>query len=157
MKYLNVDVRKMEEKDLPAVLEIENLCFTAHWKEKDFHYEMYDNPVSNTWVIELESKEDNLKSVLGFVVFWETFSSATICQIAVHPGIQRHQLGSAMMDEVFNECYAKKISTITLEVRKSNQNAINFYNKHGFKQECIKPHYYSNGEDAIYMIAEVKI
>ena len=25
MKYLNIDVRKMEEKDLPAVLEIEKL------------------------------------------------------------------------------------------------------------------------------------
>ena len=94
--------------------------------------------------------------VVGFCDYWETFDSATICQIAVHPYLQRKQLGSAMMDEIYNDCYAKKIRTLTLEVRTNNESAIAFYKKHGFKIETTKPHYYDNGDDAYYMILEVK-
>lgn len=156
MQYLNVEIRKMEIKDLPSVMEIEKLCFVSSWAEKDFLYEMNENPVSNPWVIELDDGAGH-KSICGFSIYWKTFESATICQIAIHPGIQRHQLGSALMDEIINDCYAKKVKNLCLEVRKSNQKAINFYLKHGFKQELIKPNYYSNGEDAIYMIREVSL
>ena len=43
----------------------------------------------------------------------------------------------------------------TLEVRSHNQSAINLYLKHGYFKEIVKPHYYTNGDDAIYMIKGV--
>lgn len=146
----------MTEEDLPAVLEIEEASFVAKWSKENFLSEIKENPFSNPWVIELSNEKLNLKTIVGFVVFWITFDTATICQIAVHPEIRRRQLATAMMDEIYNECYAKKVKTITLEVRKSNQIAINFYKKQGFKEDHVKPKYYSNGEDAIYMTMEVK-
>ncbi|MFA7032702.1 MAG: ribosomal protein S18-alanine N-acetyltransferase [Bacilli bacterium] len=155
MEYLNVTVRPANKKDLPAILEIENLTFISPWREEDFLYELKENPVSNLWVIELEIESQELKSVLGFCDYWETFDSATICKIAVHPEMQRKDLGSAMMDEIINDCIAKKILTLTLEVRVSNTKAIQFYEKHGFKKIVVKPHYYNNGEDAYYMLLEV--
>ena len=156
MDYLYVTVREAVDTDVPAILEIENLCFVAPWKEKDIHYEMHENPVSHFWVIELENKEQNIKSVVGFCDYWHTFDSATIAQIAVHPQLQHKQLGSAMMDEIVNDCYAKKVRTLTLEVRENNEKAIKFYLKHGFKKELVKPNYYSNGDNAIYMILNVQ-
>ena len=156
MDYLYVTVREATDEDIPAILELENLCFVDPWKESTIRYEMHENPVSNVWVIELEEKSQNLKSVVGYCDYWHTFDSATIAQIAVHPSLQRKQLGSAMMDEIINDCYAKKVRTLTLEVRASNSKAINFYLKHGFKKELTKPHYYKNGEDAIYMIRNVE-
>ncbi|HOZ02327.1 MAG TPA: ribosomal protein S18-alanine N-acetyltransferase [Bacilli bacterium] len=155
MEYLNVTVRPATENDLPAILEIENLTFVSPWKEKDFRYELKENPVSNFWVIELEIESQGLKSVLGFCDYWQTFDSATICKIAVHPEMQRHDLGSAMMDEIINDCAAKQALTLTLEVRVSNSKAIAFYKKHGFREIVIKPHYYDNGEDALYMLLEI--
>ena len=155
MQFLNVDIRKMELADLPAVLEIENLCFVAPWSKQDIINEL-DNQYANFWVIEL-SAEGVDKQVVGFSDYWQTFDSATICQIAIHPGIRRHQLGSALMDEIINDCYAKRVQNITLEVRKSNQIAINFYKKHGFTESLVKEKYYSNGEDAIYMMRGVDI
>ena len=155
MDYLYVTVREATDNDIPAILELEKLCFTAPWNRDNILYEMHDNPVSNFWVIELEEKNQNLKSVVGFCDYWHTFDSATIAQIAVHPALQRKQLGSAMMDEIINDCYAKKVQNLTLEVRADNERAINFYLKHGFKKECVKPRYYSNGDDAIYMIRKV--
>ncbi len=156
MTYLDIDIRPIEEKDIPSVIEIENLCFKAPWKKEDILREMHENPYSNFWVIEITDPISKNKSVVGFSNYWKTFESATITQIAIHPYLQRHQLGSALMDEIINDCYAKRVRTLTLEVRLSNQNAINFYKKHGFKETLLKKNYYSNGEDALYMTLEVE-
>ena len=156
MEYLNVTVREATDEDVPAILELEQLCFKAPWNKDNIHYEMHENPVSNFWVIELEVQSQNLKSVVGFCDYWHTFDSATIAQIAVHPSLQHKQLGSAMMDEIINDCYTKKVRHLTLEVRYDNEKAIKFYLKHGFQQVCVKPKYYDNGDDAIYMIREIE-
>ena len=156
MKYLDVEIRDMEDNDLPMVMEIENLCFQHPYKEKDIMYELHENPVSNVWVIEYSNPSLGLKSVVGFVDYWVTFDSGTICQIAVHPDIQHMGVGSELMNEVLKDARAKKVRTLTLEVRASNTKAINFYKKHGFYVSHTKPNYYNdNGEDAIYMICEV--
>ncbi|MCQ2815173.1 MAG: ribosomal protein S18-alanine N-acetyltransferase [Bacilli bacterium] len=154
MELLNIEVRPMTITDMPSVMEIENLCFKHPWGEQDILYELNENPVSHVWVIELS--QNGQKAICGFCDYWETFDSATICQIAVHPKIQRHQLGNAMMDEIINDCYIKKIKNITLEVRASNEKAINFYKRHGFCTEIVKKSYYSDGEDALYMIKKME-
>ncbi|HHT67025.1 MAG TPA: ribosomal protein S18-alanine N-acetyltransferase [Erysipelotrichaceae bacterium] len=156
MQNLFINIRKAEEKDIPVIMQIERLCFDMNrWKKENIIYEMKENPVANLWVIELSIDNEEGYRVVGFSDYWHTFDSATICQIAVHPYLQRKQLGSALMDEIYNDCYAKKVKNITLEVRVSNEKAINFYKKHGFKIETIKPRYYDNGEDAYYMILKV--
>ena len=157
MQNLFINIREATDNDLPLIMQIEGLCFPhGAWKEENILYELHENPVSHFWVIELSLEDKNDYRVVGFCDYWETFDSATICQIAVHPYLQHKQLGSAMMDEIYNDCFAKKIQTITLEVRVRNIPAINFYKKHGFEIVTTKPHYYDNGEDAYYMILKVK-
>ena len=157
MQNLFINIREATLNDLPIIMQIENLCFPhGAWKEENIIYELKENPVAHFWVIELSLDDKNDYRVVGFCDYWETFDSATICQIAVHPYLQRKQLGTAMMDEIFNDCYAKKIQTLTLEVRVGNVPAISFYKKYGFEIEVTKPHYYDNGDDAYYMILKVK-
>lgn len=155
MRYLETEIRKMTEEDLPMVMEIENLCFITPWTKDGFLYELNENLFSNLLVIELSNESLGLKSVCGFVDYWQTFDSGTICQIAIHPELQGNKLGSELLKEVINDAYAKKIRTLTLEVRKSNTKAIALYKKHGFIASHIKEGYYTNGEDAIYMVLEV--
>ena len=157
MQNLFINIREATINDLPIIMQIENLCFPhGAWKEENIIYELKENPVAHFWVIELSLEDKNDYRVVGFCDYWETFDSATICQIAVHPYLQRKQLGTAMMDEIFNDCYAKKIQNLTLEVRVGNVPAISFYKKYGFEIEVTKPHYYDNGEDAYYMVLKVK-
>ena len=156
MRYLDTEIRKMEEEDLPMVMEIENLCFIKPWSEKNFLYEMYENPFANLWVIEMSNASLGLKSVVGFADYWQTFDSGTLCQIAIHPELQGNGIGSQLLDEVIKDAYAKKIRTMTLEVRKSNEKAIKLYKKFGFTYSHIKEGYYDDGEDALYMMLEVK-
>ena len=157
MQNLFINIREATDDDLTVIMQIERLCFpNGAWKEENILYELHEHPVSQCWVIELSLDEKEGYRVVGFCDYWETFDSATICQIAVHPYLQRKQLGTAMMDEIYNDCYAKKVQTLTLEVRVGNTAAINFYKKQGFEIETTKPHYYDNGEDAYYMILKVK-
>ena len=157
MKYLDTEIREMNEEDLPMVMEIENLCFISPWTEEQFLYEMHENQFANLWVIELSNATLGLKSVCGFVDYWHTFDSGTICQIAIHPELHSNGLGSLLLEEVIKDAYAKKIRTLTLEVRSSNEKAIKLYQKFGFVFSHVKEGYYSDGEDALYMILEVKI
>ena len=157
MKYLDTEIRPITEADIPQVLEIERLCFSDPRNEENIRYEMYDNPFANFWVIELSNASLGLKQICGFCDYWHTFDSATINQIAVHPELHHMHLGSEMMEEIIKDAKIKKIRTITLEVRKSNSNAIKLYEKYGFVLSHIKEGYYQdNGEDALYMILEVK-
>lgn len=145
-----MEIRDLMESDINKVMEIEDLCFVAPWKKEDILRELKENKFATLLVATVNEE------VVGYVDFWVTFDSATICQIAVHPNYQRQHIGSLLLEEVLKECYAKKVLTITLEVRESNSKGINFYTKHGFNQFLVKPNYYSNGENAIYMMKGVE-
>ena len=144
-------VRPMEESDLEVVMYLENTCFIAPWGLKELNYEINDNPVSNLWVI-----ESSMYGVAGFVDYWITFDSATICQICVNPVFRKRGLGAQMMSEVIKDCKANKVRNITLEVREHNESAIRLYEKFNFKKILIKENYYTNGDNAIYMIREME-
>jgi len=148
---LDIDIRPMLDKDINYVMEIENLCFVAPWKSTDILNELHNNVYANILVVTANDIP------IGFVDYWVTFESATICQIAIHPNYQKQNLGSMLMKEIESDCYAKRVINITLEVRAGNFKAINFYKKHGFKNTVIKKGYYSNGEDALYMLKVVSV
>ena len=148
---INIEVRDVLNSDLEKVVEIENLVFVAPWKKEDIIREINENQFCKILVVTINEQ------VVGFMDYWVTFDSATICQVGIHPNYQRQGFGSRLMDEAIKDCYAKRVKNITLEVRANNQKAINFYKKYGFKITLIKEAYYSNGEDAIYMIKEVNI
>ena len=144
-------VRPMEESDLDVVMYLENTCFVTPWGLKELTYEINDNPVSNLWVI-----ESSVHGVAGFVDYWITFDSATICQICVNPVFRNRGLAIQMIDEVIKDCKANKVRNITLEVREHNEPAIRLYEKCGFKKALLKEKYYTNGDNAIYMIREME-
>ena len=144
-------IRPMEESDLDVVMYLENTCFVAPWGLKELLYEINDNPVSNLWVI-----ESSMYGVAGFVDYWITFDSATICQICVNPVFRKRGLGSQMMSELIKDCKANKVRNITLEVREHNESAIGLYERFGFKRVLLKEKYYTNGDNAIYMVKEME-
>ncbi|MCR4879640.1 MAG: ribosomal protein S18-alanine N-acetyltransferase [Bacilli bacterium] len=144
-----VEVRDLVLEDLESVMEIENTSFIAPWKKEELLYELNDNEFAFLSVILYNNK------VVGFLDYWVTFDSATIAQIAIHPNYRKNKLGSILLEEMIKDAKAKKVRNITLEVRKNNEKAVNLYLKYGFKTELVKEKYYSNGDDALYMIKEL--
>ena len=143
------EIRDMELNDIDRVMEIESKTFLAPWKKEEMLYEFNDNKFAQLAVICINNY------VVGFFDYWVTFDSATIAQIAVDPAYQRQRLGSMLLEELLKDATAKKVRTITLEVRKNNEKAVNLYQKYGFKTSLVKGKYYSNGDDALYMIKEL--
>jgi ribosomal-protein-alanine N-acetyltransferase len=55
----------------------------------------------------------------------------------------------AKLEDIATE---KELSFITLEVRESNESAINFYDSQGFEKIAVRKNYYSNPiENAVLM------
>ena len=66
-----------------------------------------------------------------------------INQIAVKKEYRRHGLASYLMKALFERAKKEQIAHYTLEVRSSNQQAIDFYHSLGFEQVGRRKDYYS--------------
>ncbi len=76
---------------------------------------------------------------------------ARVLMLAVRPESRGKGYGQRLMAELYVNCIAKGYDTITLEVRKSNSEAISFYERQGFVYSGEIKSFYSNGEDAYKM------
>ena len=144
-----IEYRLATNKDFDAVQEIENECFKEPYSTQELKYEFEENPVNKIIVAEKDGQ------VIGFIDFLVTFNSATIMQIAVTKKYRGLGIATRLLAEMehnFPEDLEDLVENITLEVRVSNQAAVNLYTKNGYKIVVVKSHYYKDGENAIYMI-----
>ena len=144
---MKMNIRKAKISDLEAIKEIEDESFINPFTKEDLLYEISQNPVSNFLVLE----KDGI--VVGFLDYWVTFDSATIDQIAVKKSERNQGFAKILLEKSINDLKELgEVSFFTLEVRTSNEPAINLYKSFGFQKVTIKEKYYDDGEDAIYMI-----
>lgn len=144
---MKTNIRKAKISDLDAIKEIEDESFINPFTKVDLLYEISQNPVSNFLVLE----KDGL--VVGFIDYWVTFDSATIDQIAVKKSERNQGFAKILLEKSINDLKELgEVSFFTLEVRASNEPAINLYKSFDFQKVTIKEKYYDDGEDAIYMI-----
>lgn len=144
---MKTNIRKAKISDLEAIKEIEDESFINPFTKEDLLYEISQNPVSNFLVLE----KDGL--VVGFIDYWVTFDSATIDQIAVKKSERNQGFAKILLEKSINDLKELgEVSFFTLEVRASNEPAINLYKSFGFQKVTIKEKYYDDGEDAIYMV-----
>lgn len=144
---MKMNIRKAIISDLEAIKGIEDESFINPFTKEDLLYEISQNPVSNFLVLE----KDGL--VVGFLDYWVTFDSATIDQIAVKKSERNQGFAKILLEKSINDLKELgEVSFFTLEVRTSNEPAINLYKSFGFQKVTIKEKYYDDGEDAIYMI-----
>ena len=144
---MKMNIRKAKISDLEAIKEIEDESFINPFTKEDLLYEISQNPISNFLVLE----KDGL--VVGFLDYWVTFDSATIDQIAVKKSERNQGFAKILLEKSINDLKELgEVSFFTLEVRASNEPAINLYKSFDFQKVTIKEKYYDDGEDAIYMI-----
>lgn len=77
---------------------------------------------------------------------------AEIYNIAVEKKFRRHKIGSELLNSLITAGKRESLIAIQLEVRKSNIEAIKFYEKHNLIKNGTRKNFYSNPtEDAIIM------
>ena len=90
--------------------------------------------------------------IIGFIIFSPINPEAHILSISVMKKIQSKGVGTLLLRSMLDQCKAMNYKKIFLEVRTSNLQAINFYQKFGFIKDAIRDNYYTdNSEDALLM------
>lgn len=145
MEYIIVP---MDRSHLRQIAELEQMCFTQPWSEAALEEELY-NPQASFIVA-----EDGEGGVLGYAGLHVVLDEGYIANIAVEEAARRHGVASELLD-VYCRFGQEHLAFLTLEVRASNQAAIDLYLKHGFEQVgCRKNFYHDPKEDAIIMTRE---
>ena len=94
-------------------------------------------------------------SKLQAYAFWQVIADeATLMNIAVDPELHRKGCGQQLLEKSFDELKQLNVVSLWLEVRASNNGAINLYFKNQFDQVDVRKNYYPTDgglEDAIIM------
>lgn len=144
----NYKLVPMDRGHIKEIAQIERECFSMPWSERALEEELY-NPQASFIVAQ---RADG--AVLGYAGLHVAADEGYIDNIAVREDYRRQGIADDLLD-VFVRFGAANLAFLTLEVRPSNQAAIDLYFKHGFAQVGRRKDYYENPrEDAIIMTLE---
>lgn len=136
-----VHLRQVQSSDLPGVVQLEKRCFKDPYPESLLLQLSED--YGESFVVALFEER-----IVGYAVVASDFERHHLLSIAVEPIHRRLGIATKMLG--FVEARIPP-GTIVLELRKSNNEALEFYKKHAFIETGIVDRYYADGEDAITM------
>lgn len=140
-------LRDMSEADLEAVLHIEREVHAHPWTAGNFSDALRSGYECKLYA----TAEDEL---LGYAILMLAVDEAELLDIAIAAQHQHRGWGQKLLEEMMVLARRRNMQRMVLEVRASNQPAINLYRKAGFADIGLRREYYpaENGrEDAILM------
>ena len=138
-----LEIRLLTYEDLPAVASIERRSFPTPWSIAMFVLEL-SKPTSMCLAATRRGRLTGYTICSRYDTVWH------VMNIAVPPEARRQGIASALLRELYAR--AGERSQFTLEVRRSNQGAIDLYHREGFRIAGMRRRYYQdNGEDALIM------
>jgi len=144
-EQLRVHIRWMIRRDMPEVLQTEQLSFEYPWTEEDFLRCLRQR---NCIGMVAEQGE----KVVGFMIYELHKSKLHILNFAVHPSWRRMAVGCQMVAKLVSKLSSHRRTRITLEVRETNLTAQLFFSSQGFKAvRVLRAFYEDSGEDAYLM------
>ncbi len=143
-----VHFSQMNMSDLEEIMTIERASFSYPWSAQFFLQEL-KVPCARSLLAVVGGK------TIGYIIYWLLPSEVDIHNLAVHPAYRRRGVGRSLLQAVIDEAKHHISSRVTLEVRKSNEEARRLYQSLGFVAQGVRKGYYSDdGEDALAMVLE---
>ncbi len=153
-----VTVRPADRADLLCVLRIERTSFADPWPYSAFE-SLLDVPAFLVAVGGTGADERDGPSILGYVVGDVTPNHGRdighIKNLAVRPNAREAGIGRRLLREALLGLSASGAGVAKLEVRAGNDAARSLYRDEGFEPTKRVPRYYTDGEDALLLIAEL--
>jgi ribosomal-protein-alanine N-acetyltransferase len=142
---IKLQTRKAKTSDMETITGIENRQFRHPWKTHQFTGEL-THDISYFYVCE----DVSTKEVVGYIIFWIIEETMELHTIAVSETYKQKGIGKRLFLFMMETAKKKKVEEIFLEVRRSNTEAIAFYESFHFQQVGIRKDYYSSPrEDAL--------
>ncbi len=137
-------VKPMSDAHIDSVVLLEKECFSTPWSRQS----IIDAMTVNTKFFVFEKCE----KVMGYIGISCVLDEGYVTNVAVFPSCRKKGVATALVKRVLKLRDEIGLSFVSLEVRRSNQNAISLYTKLGFIQEGVRKNFYTSPhEDAIIM------
>ena len=143
-----ITIREMTTEDVDEVCVLEEMAFSMPW-----HKESFIEMIENKDALYLVAEMADLPEIVACCGVRSIVGEGDITNVVVHPKYRQKGIAYRMLKELlFRGEKEFQIKEFTLEVRKSNINAIHLYEKLGFVQEGIRKNFYEAPvEDAVIM------
>jgi ribosomal-protein-alanine N-acetyltransferase len=135
---MSLKIRLLQQADLGKVESIANQVQENSWSHAVFADCMKAGYVG--WVLEKN------EVVVGFLVVLIQDDECQLMNIGIDQQHWRQGYAKKLLEHLFEYLSAVNVSHVLLEVRASNQAAINLYLAHQFKQIGIRKNYYPMSE-----------
>lgn len=145
-----IGLRHMTEDDLETVMTIERETYPFPWTFGIFHDCMHVG--YSCWVYELDNE------IEAYAVMSVGADEAHILTLVVRENSRGQGLGRMMLQFLKDTAVQYKADTLLLEVRPSNDVALQLYRSFGFNDLAVRPNYYpaeSGREDALIMAMSI--
>jgi len=134
-------------EDFSQLFEIEQAAHLVPWSEGTLRNNQGNKYLNLKWQAQGE--------ILAFAICQQVLDEATLFNIAVHPKAQGKGIGKQLLSGLIEQLRCRDVLTLWLEVRASNQGAIQLYQSLGFNEVTVRKRYYptpdGGREDAIVM------
>jgi ribosomal-protein-alanine N-acetyltransferase len=139
-------IRPMTPNDVDTIISLEEEIFPDPWPEEAFVEGLIDDQ-HHFLVAETDDR------VVGYASYSIGESEGHLTNIAVSPEFRRKSIAKKLLEHILNAVKKAGCVGIFLDVRPSNQSAIDFYRVFDFNEAYIRPRYYRNPEeDALVMV-----
>jgi ribosomal-protein-alanine N-acetyltransferase len=151
-------VQKLSPNDSNRIAD----CYELHASSQPFpwSFSTFSDMLSEPYSLSIAFNENT--PVLGYVLTLQVLEETTIMDIAVDAGKRRQGIGTALINHVVSNAAKTHEGRVLLEVRATNQHAIQLYKTCGFEQVALRKNYYptvassskteqSDKEDALIM------
>jgi len=139
-----LEIRRLTYSDLPQVLAIERRAFPTPWSLAMFVLEL--SKPSGICLAALRADV-----LVGYLVCSRYDTVWHLMNVAIDDRLRRQGIASALIDHLFEQA-DRPGEQYTLEVRRSNDEAIEMYEHFGFRGAGFRRGYYhDNREDALIM------
>lgn len=141
----DVEIRIATPADVDEVHALEMRAFPAPWRRDFFESELRASGRFNL----IARRRGTL---IGYLFSMWFFDEMHVNKIAVEERERRKGIAAELMDKCIRFARANRIKSISLEVRKSNSGAQEFYKTLDFTPSYTRPRYYPDGEAAVVMM-----
>src|SRR5579862_9209889 len=132
-------LRSASTEDIPQLCALEAATQLSPWPLETF--EKCFQAQSHGWVI--VSSENK---IIGFIIVQMQMGECHILNLCVDPEHQHQGYGTQLLLTALTEAKQQGVVIAYLEVRRSNEKAINLYQKMGFSKVGERKNYYSAAE-----------
>jgi ribosomal-protein-alanine N-acetyltransferase len=135
--------------DLDEIARIESESFPIPWKREFFASELAE---PHRYLRVLVSEDGSEPRIGGYVFAVALYEEFHINKIATDARLRRQGYGRLLLEDALAHARAVGASSVTLEVRISNEAARTFYGTYGFTDAYRRRAYYQDGEDAMVLV-----